>query len=74
MTGPAAVLFPHMVAGKPDDPSGAVVTWEGTASGILTVQAADDDALRALLDEMLERPDAVRDCLLVCRASLATGN
>jgi hypothetical protein len=75
-----AVLHPHLVGGDPADPSAAVMTlWAGEAEksairGILTAQAKDDDALRALLDNLLENPDTVRDLLQVARASLSPNN
>jgi hypothetical protein len=75
-----AVLHPHLVGGDPDNPSAAVMqVWAGEAEksalrGILTAQAKDDDALRALLDRLLEDPDTVRGCLQVARAQLSPNN
>jgi len=75
-----AVLYPHIVGGDPEDPTAAVMSiWAGEADksalkGILTAQAKDDDALRALLDHLLDSPELVRDLLLVCRAQLSPNN
>ena len=80
MTPMPAVLHPHLVGGDPEDPSAAVMqVWAGEAEksalrGILTAQAKDDDALRDLLDRLLENPDLVRGLLQVSRASLSPNN
>lgn len=58
-------------------PSMAMMKWSSTcpvAAGMVTLQAADDDALRGLIDALLENPDLVRDMLLVSRASLSTSH
>jgi hypothetical protein len=76
----AVMLYPNLLGGDPADPCAALMQlWLGEAEksplrGILTAQAKDADALRALLDHLLENPDTVRDLLQVARASLSPNN
>ncbi len=74
-----AVLLSDLTGGNPDDPSIAIINIElESARGILTVQAEDDDALRALLDVLIFKiggePNDILRPLLLAEAGLHKPN
>jgi hypothetical protein len=69
----SAILYPNLVGGDSNDPTALVLTCHNPP-GIITVQASNDDALRALVDRMIDDPEAMRGLLLVARAQMSKSN